>query len=126
MMVQFSGTRSLSSRPEDYSDPQSIWLYNQRHVLCLTQEIIENLYILRKDVCPDGVDRVHLPVNLKRLIWNAQKMFKCEPHKKKPTKLDPRHIIEKVNGIGDKIVVGVCFVRVLGRRLSLLKYIREL
>lgn len=71
------------------------------------QEIIENLYILRKDICPDGNDKVHLPVNLKRLIWNAQKMFKCEPHKKRPSKLDPKHIIQKVQEIGKKIVVRI-------------------
>ena len=29
-----------------------------------------------------GEDGVNLPVNLKRLIWNAQQLFKIKPHKK--------------------------------------------
>ena len=32
-----------------------------------------------------GEPKCPLPVNLERLIWNAQQKFGCKPHKKDPT-----------------------------------------
>ena len=41
--------------------------------------------MLRGEVVPGGDAGVNLPVNLKRLIWNAQQLFKIKPHKRVPS-----------------------------------------
>ena len=46
-----------------------------------------------------------LPVNLHRLIWNAQKIFNIDI--RKPTVLNPIKIIEEVRELSKKLVV-VC------------------
>ncbi|CAD7704200.1 unnamed protein product [Ostreobium quekettii] len=69
------------------------------------ETILQDLHILRTQILENGRPRVHLPVNIKRLIWNAQKMFKCKPHKRKSTGLSPLYIIEKVQEIAEKIIV---------------------
>ena len=38
-----------------------------------------NVQVLRTQVLKTGNDICPLPVNLARLIWNAQKLFKCGP-----------------------------------------------
>lgn len=43
---------------------------------------MDDACVLRKEVIPSGEAGVNLPVNLKRLIWNAQQLFKIKPHKK--------------------------------------------
>ncbi len=43
---------------------------------------MEDAKTLRYEVIPSGEEGVNLPVNLKRLIWNAQQLFKIKPHKK--------------------------------------------
>ena len=46
-----------------------------------------------------------LPVNLHRLIWNAQKIFNIDV--RKPTTLSPIKVIKEVKELSDKLVV-VC------------------
>jgi hypothetical protein len=41
--------------------------------------------VLRHEVLRSGEAGVQLPVNLKRLIWNAQNMFHCQPHRRGPS-----------------------------------------
>jgi DNA-directed RNA polymerase II subunit RPB1 len=38
-----------------------------------------------------------LPCNLKRLIWNAQKLFKADLHR--PSGLNPVNVVESVEGL---------------------------
>lgn len=58
---------------------------------CLTltvtwlQQILDDHTILRSEVLPTGDNGVNLPVNLKRLIWNAQQLFKIKPNRKAPS-----------------------------------------
>ena len=60
-------------------------------MLCIfaLQRIEEDGQILRKEVLPGGDAGVNLPVNLKRLIWNAQQLFKIKKHKKVPSGESP-------------------------------------
>ncbi len=48
-------------------------------------QVQEDLKVLRHEVLRSGEAGVQLPVNLKRLIWNAQNMFHCQPHRRGPS-----------------------------------------
>lgn len=41
--------------------------------------------MLRREIRQSGETGVQLPVNFRRLIWNAQKIFKCKPHRPGPS-----------------------------------------
>ena len=41
--------------------------------------------MLRHEVLRSGEAGVQLPVNLKRLIWNAQQIFHCQAHRRGPS-----------------------------------------
>eukprot|EP00208_Stichococcus_sp_RCC1054_P006669 CAMPEP_0206139996 /NCGR_PEP_ID=MMETSP1473-20131121/7953_1 /ASSEMBLY_ACC=CAM_ASM_001109 /TAXON_ID=1461547 /ORGANISM="Stichococcus sp, Strain RCC1054" /LENGTH=969 /DNA_ID=CAMNT_0053533969 /DNA_START=9 /DNA_END=2918 /DNA_ORIENTATION=- len=69
------------------------------------QTLVDDACVLRKEVIPSGEAGVNLPVNLKRLIWNAQQLFKIKPHKKIASGLNPLIIIEKVAELCQKLVV---------------------
>ena len=49
-------------------------------ILCAMQ-LEEDLRVLRNEVMRSGETGVQLPVNFRRLIWNAQQIFKCRPHR---------------------------------------------
>ena len=51
--------------------------------MCLQLE--EDLRVLRHEIRQSGETGVQLPVNFWRLIWNAQKIFKCKPHRPGPS-----------------------------------------
>ena len=67
---------------------------------------LQQLYIdrkeLRRDV-PSGDDSMPLPVNLRRLIWNAQKIFHVDLTK--PTDLHPVKAISGLKSLAEKLVV---------------------
>ena len=48
------------------------------------QTIEEDVRVLRNEVLRNAKQNCPLPVNLRRLIWNAQKLFGCKPHKAGP------------------------------------------
>lgn len=48
-------------------------------------------------------DTVYLPVNLDRLIWNAQRTFGCDLNR--PTNLHPRAVLDCVERLCEKVVV---------------------
>ena len=54
-------------------------------------------------VFPTGNSSVHLPVNLKRLIWNAKKTFKVNQHA--PTDLSPLKVIQDVQELTKRLLV---------------------
>ena len=45
------------------------------------QTLLEDLRVLRSEVLTTGESKINLPVNLKRLIWNAQIKFNCRAHR---------------------------------------------
>lgn len=60
---------------------------------------------MRTALIPSGDDSVFLPVNLTRLIWNAQMMFGIWKSKDACSGLSPLHVIEKVQELTKKLVV---------------------
>ena len=49
------------------------------------QQLREDLMTLRREVLPSGESSINLPVNLRRLIWNAQERFQCNRQREGPT-----------------------------------------
>ena len=67
-------------------------------------QIEEDAKLLRKDIVVKGDDQLHLPVNLKRLIWNAQwRQFRT--HMDTKSDLDPLEVVAKVQQLCEKIIV---------------------
>eukprot|EP00027_Filamoeba_sp_ATCC50430_P000934 CAMPEP_0168554826 /NCGR_PEP_ID=MMETSP0413-20121227/7995_1 /TAXON_ID=136452 /ORGANISM="Filamoeba nolandi, Strain NC-AS-23-1" /LENGTH=1668 /DNA_ID=CAMNT_0008585609 /DNA_START=242 /DNA_END=5249 /DNA_ORIENTATION=- len=66
------------------------------------QQILEDRAFLRQSI-PSADDTWPLPVNLKRLIWNAQKIFHIDPTK--PTDLNPIKVIQGIKQISDRLTV---------------------
>ncbi|KZW00731.1 beta and beta-prime subunits of DNA dependent RNA-polymerase [Exidia glandulosa HHB12029] len=60
---------------------------------------------LRQDVFRNADPRVaqYLPVNLRRIIQNAQQIFHID--RRKPSDLEPAFIVDTVNGLIDRLVV---------------------
>ncbi len=58
---------------------------------------------LREEIIQSGDDQVHLPVNIRRLIWNAQKKFHTASYKK--SNLDPLFVISEVRELTRRLVV---------------------
>ncbi|KAG6556309.1 hypothetical protein Mapa_002251 [Marchantia paleacea] len=55
------------------------------------------------EIAPSGDPNCYLPVNLKRLIWNAQKIFKVDT--KKPSDMHPMEIVEAVDKLQERLKV---------------------
>jgi len=58
-----------------------------------------------RHIFANGDSKVVLPVNLHRLIWNAQKIFNIDL--RKPTSLSPIDVIEGVKNLSKKLII-VC------------------
>ncbi|KAL1914514.1 DNA-directed RNA polymerase II subunit RPB1 [Calcarisporiella thermophila] len=63
----------------------------------------EDRNLLRDFVFPKGDADCWLPVNLKRLIWNAQTIFHIDP--KKPCNIHPQQIVTSVRDLAERLVV---------------------
>lgn len=83
--------RELQNSSEALSTVESEW-----------QKLEEDRRLLRK-IFPKGDAKVHLPCNLKRLIWNAQKIFHVDL--KKNVDLNPVKVIEGVRELSKKLVI---------------------
>ncbi|KAJ7526580.1 hypothetical protein O6H91_16G013300 [Diphasiastrum complanatum] len=55
------------------------------------------------EIAPSGDPSWPLPVNMKRLIWNAQKIFKIDF--KKPSDMHPMEIVEAVDKLQERLLV---------------------
>lgn len=44
-------------------------------------QLREDLRVLREEVLTTGDEKVNIPLNMARLIWNAQTKFSCKPHR---------------------------------------------
>jgi len=69
-------------------------------------QIQEDLKVLRHEVLRSGEAGVQLPVNLKRLIWNAQNMFHCQPHRRGPSGARPARG-RRPPGLGGALLCGL-------------------
>jgi DNA-directed RNA polymerase II subunit RPB1 len=56
-----------------------------------------------RETFPSGDDKVVLPCNLERMIWNAQKIFHI--NKRLPTDLSPLTVIEGVRNLLEKCII---------------------
>lgn len=56
-----------------------------------------------RKIFPRPNTKVYLPCNLKRLIWNAQKIFHIDL--RKPTDLNPIRVIEGVRELSSKLII---------------------
>lgn len=61
--------------------------------------------VLGKDIAPSGDSTWPMPVNLRRLVWNAQKMFKIDT--RKPSDLSPLDVIDAVDKLQQRLMVVV-------------------
>lgn len=52
-----------------------------------------------------GDSGVNLPVNIRRLILNAQTKFGAKPHRPGSTGLDPMYIIKQVQEMCQRLIV---------------------
>eukprot|EP01087_Luapelamoeba_hula_P008948 TRINITY_DN2277_c0_g1_i2.p1 TRINITY_DN2277_c0_g1~~TRINITY_DN2277_c0_g1_i2.p1 ORF type:complete len:1803 (+),score=263.71 TRINITY_DN2277_c0_g1_i2:156-5564(+) len=78
---------------------------SSRHVLDLEyQQLLQDRKDMRETIIPSGVDNWPLPVNLKRLVWNAQKLFGL-PDLQKPSDLQPEKIILDLRKLSERLVV---------------------
>ncbi|PLW18081.1 hypothetical protein PCANC_01801 [Puccinia coronata f. sp. avenae] len=67
------------------------------------KQLCEDRDTLRKFIFTDGNGRKPLPVNIRRIIQNAQQIFHIDF--RKPSDLPPQEIIQMVNDLCDRIIV---------------------
>ncbi|KAH9322467.1 hypothetical protein KI387_017106, partial [Taxus chinensis] len=66
-------------------------------------KLIKDRQQLATEIATNGHNSWHLPVNLKRLVWNAQKLFKADP--RKPSDIHPVEIVEALDKVQEKLIV---------------------
>ncbi|KAL6754081.1 hypothetical protein V8C86DRAFT_2713077 [Haematococcus lacustris] len=69
------------------------------------RSIWEDLEVLRAEVLTTADHSVNLPVNIRRLILNAQNRFGAKPHRPGPTGLDPIYAIKQVQDLCSRLIV---------------------
>ncbi|KAG0244439.1 DNA-directed RNA polymerase II subunit rpb1 [Actinomortierella wolfii] len=67
------------------------------------QQLQEDRDLLRNYIFTEGEDGWPLPTNIKRYIWNSKQMFHVDH--KRPSDLDPRHILESIKNLEKQLVV---------------------
>ncbi|MED6215213.1 DNA-directed RNA polymerase II subunit rpb1, partial [Stylosanthes scabra] len=60
-------------------------------------------HLLATEIATTGASSLPLPVNLKRLIWNAQKTFKIDF--RRPSDMEPIEIIDAVDKLQERLKV---------------------
>ena len=58
------------------------------------RQLAEDRRIARTEIFPDGNASRPLPLNIRRLIWDAQRLFQLDP--RHPSDLHPLHVIESI------------------------------
>eukprot|EP00879_Flechtneria_rotunda_P006150 GHRR01006467.1.p1 GENE.GHRR01006467.1~~GHRR01006467.1.p1 ORF type:complete len:1335 (+),score=429.51 GHRR01006467.1:359-4363(+) len=72
------------------------------------RQVQEDLNIMRLEVLPQGNGGVNIPVNLRRLIWNAQTTYNCGPNKPPlPGGLHAADVVSKIRELSEKLLVVV-------------------
>lgn len=65
------------------------------------RQVLDDLLIMRQEVLPLGNNGVNIPVNLRRLIWNAQNTYKCGPDRPPlPGELAAVDVVNKIKVCG--------------------------
>jgi DNA-directed RNA polymerase II subunit RPB1 len=67
------------------------------------RSILDDLLFMRQEVLTHGNGGVNIPVNLRRLIWNAQNTYKCGPNRPPlPGELAAVDVVSKIQVCGDE------------------------
>ncbi|CAL9110471.1 unnamed protein product, partial [Musa textilis] len=67
------------------------------------QKLEADRHQLGTEIATTGDATMHVPVNLKRLIWNAQKTFKIDP--RRPSDMHPMEIVDAVDKLQERLKV---------------------
>ncbi|XP_057856467.2 DNA-directed RNA polymerase II subunit RPB1 [Cryptomeria japonica] len=67
------------------------------------EKLVSDRQQLATEIATNGDSSWHLPVNLKRLIWNAQKLFKVDP--RKPSDMHPVEVVEALDKLQEKLII---------------------
>ncbi|GBG86864.1 hypothetical protein CBR_g42147 [Chara braunii] len=67
------------------------------------KQLLEDRRMMAVDVFPSGDSTWPMPVHLKRLIWNAQKIFHIDM--KTPSDLHVLYVVEKVGGLQERLKI---------------------
>ena len=86
-------TRELMGSAEVLTEIENEW-----EQLCKDRDALRTIF-------PTGENKVVLPCNLQRMIWNVQKIFHI--NKRAPTDLSPLRVIQGVRDLLDKCVIVV-------------------
>jgi len=76
-----------------------------REVLDMEWEKLKSDRVNLRTICPGGDPSVHLPVNIKRILWNAQKQYGMHRPGRDTEELKITHVIESVAELLPKLVV---------------------
>eukprot|EP00271_Cylindrocystis_brebissonii_P003385 TRINITY_DN1429_c0_g6_i1.p1 TRINITY_DN1429_c0_g6~~TRINITY_DN1429_c0_g6_i1.p1 ORF type:complete len:1954 (-),score=319.86 TRINITY_DN1429_c0_g6_i1:2079-7940(-) len=73
---------------------------------CEVTQLEDDRKVLAEEISKLGEDTWPLPVNLKRLVWNAQKLFKVKMNQ--PSDMYPIDVVDQVDKLAErlKVVVG--------------------
>jgi DNA-directed RNA polymerase II subunit RPB1 len=75
------------------------------------RSILDDLLFMRQEVLTHGNGGVNIPVNLRRLIWNAQNTYKCGPNRPPlPGELAAVDVVGKI-----QVRDGHCTVVIVGQ-----------
>ena len=77
----------------------------KREVLVSELAALEADRAFLRKLLPTGDASIHLPVNLSRIIWNAQKKFSSAGQRHKVTDLSPVEVVEMVRSLTRKLMV---------------------
>jgi DNA-directed RNA polymerase II subunit RPB1 len=66
-------------------------------------QLLEDRRLLRTDLAPGGDARWPLPVNLDRLVWNAQKIFHLDP--RQHSNLHPLTVVDGVEHLRKRLLI---------------------
>ena len=75
----------------------------QRDLNTEYQRLAEDRALLRSFIFKNGEDKWPLPVNLQRLITNAQQIFHIDP--RKPSDIHPLQVIDGIASLADRLLV---------------------
>jgi len=67
------------------------------------KQLESDRHLLRNYIFPEGDDGWPMPTNIQRYIWNSKQMFHVDH--KRPSDLDPRHILQSVRNLEKQLVV---------------------
>jgi len=67
------------------------------------KQLEDDRRLLRNYIFTEGDDQWPMPTNIRRYIWNSKQMFHVDH--KRPSDLDPRHILESIKNLEKQLVV---------------------